>query len=101
MRIRAGLYGLRHCPTQAARTLHPTFITPTASSLSSSLLQNQLIDYIMADPSGAAPQPGPDDTSTAILRPKKSYVLIHTHIDASGLRIALLQAKPLDCRRGV
>ncbi|KAG6819838.1 hypothetical protein H0H93_008095 [Arthromyces matolae] len=26
----------------------------------------------MADPSGAAPQPGPDDISTAILRPKKS-----------------------------
>ncbi|KLO19287.1 AAA ATPase [Schizopora paradoxa] len=26
----------------------------------------------MADPSGAAPQPGPDDTSTAILRQKKS-----------------------------
>ncbi|KAG1874407.1 P-loop containing nucleoside triphosphate hydrolase protein [Suillus subluteus] len=26
----------------------------------------------MADPSGAAPQPGPNDTSTAILRPKKS-----------------------------
>ncbi|EJD07519.1 AAA ATPase [Fomitiporia mediterranea MF3/22] len=26
----------------------------------------------MADPSGAPPQPGPDDTSTAILRPKKS-----------------------------
>ncbi|KAF8957113.1 putative cell division cycle protein 48 [Flammula alnicola] len=26
----------------------------------------------MADPSGAAPQPGPDDVSTAILRPKKS-----------------------------
>ncbi|KAF9026330.1 AAA-domain-containing protein [Hymenopellis radicata] len=28
----------------------------------------------MADPSGAAPQPGPNDVSTAILRPKKSYV---------------------------
>ncbi|KNZ78831.1 Cell division cycle protein 48 like protein [Termitomyces sp. J132] len=26
----------------------------------------------MADPSGAPPQPGPDDVSTAILRPKKS-----------------------------
>ncbi|KAF8148376.1 CDC48 domain 2-like protein [Pholiota molesta] len=26
----------------------------------------------MANPSGAAPQPGPDDVSTAILRPKKS-----------------------------
>ncbi|KAJ3709562.1 P-loop containing nucleoside triphosphate hydrolase protein [Lentinula guzmanii] len=26
----------------------------------------------MADPSGAAPQPGPNDVSTAILRPKKS-----------------------------
>lgn len=28
----------------------------------------------MADPSGAPPQPGPNDISTAILRPKKSYV---------------------------
>ena len=28
----------------------------------------------MADPSGAPPQPGPDDISTAILRPKKSRV---------------------------
>lgn len=28
----------------------------------------------MADPSGAAPGPGPNDVSTAILRPKKSYV---------------------------
>lgn len=28
----------------------------------------------MADPSGAAPQPGPNDISTAILRPKKSCV---------------------------
>ena len=28
----------------------------------------------MADPSGAPPQPGPNDVSTAILRPKKSYV---------------------------
>jgi len=30
----------------------------------------------MADPSGAAPQPGPDDISTAILRPKKSCVFL-------------------------
>lgn len=30
----------------------------------------------MADPSGAAPQPGPNDVSTAILRPKKSCVTI-------------------------
>ncbi|PPQ70843.1 hypothetical protein CVT24_001050 [Panaeolus cyanescens] len=30
------------------------------------------LSYKMADPSGAAPQPGPDDVSTAILRPKKS-----------------------------
>lgn len=27
----------------------------------------------MADPSGAPPQPGPNDTATAILRTKKSY----------------------------
>lgn len=29
---------------------------------------------ILADPSGALPAPGNDDTATAILRPKKSYV---------------------------
>lgn len=32
------------------------------------------VSFRMADPSGAPPQPGPNDTSTAILRPKKSYV---------------------------
>lgn len=34
----------------------------------------------LADPSGAIPAPGNDDTATAILRPKKSYVpaLRHT-----------------------
>jgi len=30
------------------------------------------LEEIMADPSGAPPQPGPNDISTAILRPKKS-----------------------------
>lgn len=42
------------------------------------LLLNYLTQYTidMADPSGAAPQPGPDDVSTAILRPKKSYVSV-------------------------
>ena len=30
----------------------------------------------MATPSGAPPAPGPDDVSTAILRPKKSWVPI-------------------------
>lgn len=35
----------------------------------------------MADPSGAAPQPGPNDTSTAILRPKKSYVTVEISND--------------------
>jgi len=37
----------------------------------------------MADPSGAAPQPGPDDVATAILRPKKSYVDAAQELDCS------------------
>jgi transitional endoplasmic reticulum ATPase len=48
----------------------------------------------MADPSGAAPQPGPYDTSTAILRPKKSYVKLAYPIDTADA----LQAKSSDCR---
>ncbi|CAG8777511.1 14768_t:CDS:2, partial [Acaulospora colombiana] len=31
-----------------------------------------LLQQTMADPSGAPPQPGPNDVATAILRPKKS-----------------------------
>ncbi|KZV82495.1 hypothetical protein EXIGLDRAFT_778507 [Exidia glandulosa HHB12029] len=36
------------------------------------LTHHHLPHVTMADPSGAAPQPGPNDVSTAILRPKKS-----------------------------
>jgi hypothetical protein len=52
--------------------VHGLFTFPSCSRISRPRLLVPGLRQSMADPSGAPPQPGPNDISTAILRPKKS-----------------------------
>lgn len=72
--ISLAVLGSNDIPTQGGRAsiFLPLYFRATYGLVSHYLLSTLITTFTMADPSGAAPQPGPDDISTAILRPKKS-----------------------------
>ena len=59
----------------ALQSPRPLAIAHNLHSFHHHHFHDNIMPDILADPSGAVPAPGNDDTATAILRPKKSYVL--------------------------